>query len=346
MLLKDSRESPTGEELPRISPSIMVGVGGWAYFPLKFGNKLEICSKLYDFVEVNSTFYKPPAIDQVKKWRAAVPESFEFIVRASSQLTHEGHLEPTNKNFKILEQQFEICKELDATILHFQFPPTFEVTDKVLKGWSDFMHSITASSKKMKTRKLSLAFEIRNAKSAESTTIRSFLDEYDIIPSTDALRTSKLGVSRNSKILYTRVFGLGEHTKWSFDTNELASLTRKIEKTPAKRRYVTFHNITMYEDAARMKNIVQSGHDQVQKGPIGLDSLKRVMLFGRVKYPVSKKSLLEEFAWRTFSIGPEKKVHLEEVLQKLPEREYNSIEDLIQFLSQMTESKIASEHAQ
>ncbi len=334
---------PIVEERPRIAPSIMVGVGGWAYFPLKSGNKLEICSKLYDFAEVNSTFYKLPPLDQVKKWRIMVPESFEFTVRANSQLTHEAHLEPTNKNFKIFGQQLAICKELDATILHFQFPQTLEVTNEILRNWKDFMREVR-TKKRMKSRDLCIAFEIRNEKSAESSQVRSFLSEYDIIPTTDASRAVKLGVSSNSKILYTRVFGFGEHTKWSFDTNELASLAKKVEKAPARRRYVTFHNVTMYEDAARMRNILRTGHDQAQKGPTGLDSLKRVIVLGRVKYPASKKSIIEEFGWRTFNLELQKKIHAGEIFQKLPERMYDSVEEIIQFLSQITESKVVSEH--
>lgn len=316
----------------RAAPAILVGVGGWAYFPLKFGNKLEICSRLYDFAEVNATFYKLPPLAQAKKWRAAVPEYFEFTVRATRELTHEGHLKPTPKNFKIYEQQLGICKELDASVLHFQFPPSLEVTGEIVRGWKEFMLSI-GTKRKTKSHDLHFAFEIRNAKSVSSPLAMSFFDEYDIVPSEDASRVNKLGVSYGSKILYSRIFGPGDHTKWSFDTKELTSLAKKVEETSARKRYVTFHNITMYEDAARMKNVVESGSDQIPKGPRGLDSLKRVVALGRVKYPASKKSLVEEFAWRTFNLEPEKKVHVGEILQRLPERQYGSVDEIIQQIS-------------
>ncbi|MGI0080345.1 MAG: DUF72 domain-containing protein [Nitrososphaerales archaeon] len=314
------------------APAVLVGVGGWAYFPLKFGNKLEICSRLYDFAEVNSTFYKLPPLEQVKKWRSAVPEHFEFTVRATSQLTHQGHLEPTTKNFKIYEHQLDICRELDASVLHFQFPPSLEVTADIIRGWKEFMRSIW-TKRKSKSHDLHFAFEIRNAKSANSPLVGSFFDEYDIIPSEDASRINKLGFSYGSKILYSRVFGLGEHTKWSFDTNELTSLAKKVKETPARKRYVTFHNITMYEDAARMKSVVESGNDQIPKGTSGLDSLKRAIALGRVKYPASKSSLLEEFAWRTFSIEPDKKIHVGEILQRLPDRQYESVDEIFEQIS-------------
>jgi uncharacterized protein YecE (DUF72 family) len=344
MSYKLTKGAKSTDERSMISPSILIGVGGWAYFPLKYGNKLEICSKIYDFVEVNSTFYKLPPVDQARKWRASVPTSFEFTMRASMELTHEGHLEPTKKNYEIHEKELAIAKELEAAILHFQFPPTLEVTHDVLKNWKDFMGS-TKTNSRSSSGKLAFAFEIRNSKSAESLPVKSFLREYDIIPTTDASRSSQLDVSSHSKILYTRVFGLGDHTKWSFDSNELLSLDAKVQQVAASKKYVTFHNMTMYEDAARMRNIVEEGRDQDQKGPIGLDSLKRIIMLGRLRYPVSKKSLLERFAWRTFNLETNKRIHIGDVLQNLPDRKYESVEEIIKNLEQVDGSIVSGAHA-
>ncbi|HKW04580.1 MAG TPA: DUF72 domain-containing protein [Nitrososphaerales archaeon] len=304
----------------------LVGVGGWAYFPLKLGNKLEICSKLYDFVELNSTFYKLPPISQVKKWRARVPDGFEFTVRVSRDLTHVGLLRPSNRNLKIFENHLEICKELDARILHFQFPPSLEVTGELVKEWKEF---IVSANKLAKSRDLHFAFEVRNSNSSSSSSLNSFYRENDIIPCSDATNTS-LSVSSDSKILYTRVFGPGEHTKWSFDTNELLTLSKKVESIPARKRYVTFHNITMYEDASRIKNILETGKDTITKGPVGLESFQRILSLARMKYPISKKTLLEEFRWRTFSSDQEIKKHMGEILEVLPERQYLTFEEIIQ----------------
>jgi uncharacterized protein YecE (DUF72 family) len=306
----------------------LVGVGGWAYFPLKLGNKLEICSRLYDFVELNSTFYKVPLLTQVKKWRARVPDSFEFTVRASRELTHEGLLRPSNKNLKIFENHLQICKELDARILHFQFPPRLEVTGELVREWKEFFVSANQLTKS-RNGDLHFAFEVRNSNSSGSSSLNSFYRENDIIPCSDATNTS-LSVSSDSKILYTRVFGPGEHTKWSFDTNELFTLSKKVESIPARKRYVTFHNITMYEDASRMKNILETGKETITKGPVGLESFQRILSLARIKYPISKKALLEVFRWRTFSSDREMKKHMGEILEELPERQYMTLEEIIQ----------------
>jgi len=59
---------------------VLVGVGGWAYLPVE-GDKLKACSGLYDFVEVNSTFYMYPSLSTVRSWRRRVPQDFEFTVK-------------------------------------------------------------------------------------------------------------------------------------------------------------------------------------------------------------------------------------------------------------------------
>ena len=99
----------------------LVGVGGWAYLPVRHVNKLKVCSKLYDFVELNSTYYKLPLLEDASKWRKTVPEELEFTVRANSKLTHDSHLEPTEENFRIYQKTLNICDALNATVLHFQF---------------------------------------------------------------------------------------------------------------------------------------------------------------------------------------------------------------------------------
>jgi uncharacterized protein YecE (DUF72 family) len=313
-------------------PSLLVGVGGWAYLPIKVGNKLQICSQLYDFVEVNSTFYTLPEMDRVKKWKKTVPETFEFTLRANRELTHIGHLEPTSKNYKIFEKHLDIAKELEASILHFQFPPSLTVTKELVKSWREFFRTVSKADSS--TRGLKFALESRNPNAKDSEDLAKLIQDYDIIPTTDASRDSSVFASVNSKIVYTRVFGQGEHTKWTFDSKELTDLETKLNYVKARKRYVTFHNLTMYEDASRMKTIVKTGKDQKQPptAPTGLDSLSQVIATGRVKFPVTKQALIEEFDWKTYNRELGQKAHVGEVLGKLEDRTYNSIEEVMESL--------------
>jgi len=275
------------------SPDISVGVGGWAYFPVR-QNKLALCAKIFDFVEVNSTFYKLPAMKLALKWRDTVPEEFDFSMRASGKLTHENHLEPSEENFREYEKNIAICRALQAFILHFQFPPSFEVTRQVVDNWKNFFSSVK------KERGLSFAIEVRNPNVASANYMQSFFKDYDIVPTSDASK-NEVRSSNRSKILYSRVFGLGDHTKWSFSTGELEELKERVEKVPATKRYITFHNITMYEDAARLKNLIKDGVDLPPERPFGRDSLKQAIVSARILFPISKEDLLSDLSWRVIT---------------------------------------------
>ena len=304
----------------------LIGVGGWDYLPMK-RNKLEVCAKLYDFVELNSIYYRLPSIETVRRWRTQVPENFEFTIRANRELTHVGHLKPTKENFQLYERMLEISDALKARILHFQFPPSFEVTDDVIADWRDFFKSERSQSG------LHKAFEIRNVASMNSNRVKSFLTENDFIPTVDASRL-KMESSADSKIAYTRVFGHGEHTQWSFDSSELQQLKENVESTPARRRYVTFHNITMYEDASRMRTLVKgtTGH-QIVSRPSGLDSFKDTLSQAQISFPVSKAKLRSTLSWRTFDLTNGKKVHLGEYLEQLPDsKQYESVSEILKDL--------------
>lgn len=332
--MRDSDFSDSFEKRrPKPALPFLVGVGGWAYLPLKKGNKLEVAAKLYDFVEVNSTFYDIPLLEQVKRWRKSVPEEFDFTVRASKELTHTSHLEPTNKNFKIFERMMQICKELHSNVLHFQFPPSLKVTDKIVSRWSDFFGSVTTDY----SSRVHYAIEVRSGpeNSNQSPSFERLLSRYDLIPTSDASRSEEIIPSERSGIVYTRVFGPGEHTKWTFDTNELINLSSKIKKVPARKKYVTFHNLTMYEDASRMKTIAQTGSDQnaLPRTPLGLESLRHSISSGRMRYPATKQQLLQEFGWKIYDLDASKREHVSKALEKLlssePAKKYSSPDEVI-----------------
>jgi len=308
------------------SPEISVGVGGWAYFPVR-QNKLELCAKIFDFVEVNSTFYKLPPVKLALKWRRTVPEEFEFSVRAVGRLTHENHLEPSEENFREYEKNLSICRALEAFVLHFQFPPSFEVSRQVVDNWKNFFSSAR------KERGLNLAIEVRNPSAANSNYLQSFFKDSDIVQTSDASKNEVRSSSR-SKILYSRVFGLGDHTKWSFSTSELVSLKERVEKVPAAKRYVTFHNITMYEDGARLKNLIKEGTDPAPERPFGRDSLKQAIISSRVAFPISMKDLLSDLSWRIITTENGRRIHANEALGRLEEGlKFNSIDEILKTYS-------------
>jgi uncharacterized protein YecE (DUF72 family) len=59
----------------------LIGTGGWAYFNVPGKPSLKAYSEVFNFVEVNYTFYEYPDTLMAEQWRRTVPDDFTFSVR-------------------------------------------------------------------------------------------------------------------------------------------------------------------------------------------------------------------------------------------------------------------------
>jgi uncharacterized protein YecE (DUF72 family) len=80
---------------------LLVGTCGWSYPDwvgpfytpgTRSGEMLERYARVFDTVEVNSTFYAVPPRERVEGWDRATPEGFRFSVKVPRALTHEARL--------------------------------------------------------------------------------------------------------------------------------------------------------------------------------------------------------------------------------------------------------------
>jgi uncharacterized protein YecE (DUF72 family) len=75
----------------------LIGTGGWAY--LNVPNKLRSYSQIFNYTEVNYTFYEYPDARRVETWRRTVPKDFVFSVRCHQDLTHRIGLRPVEEAY-------------------------------------------------------------------------------------------------------------------------------------------------------------------------------------------------------------------------------------------------------
>lgn len=84
-------------------PSPRVGTCGWQYrhwrpgfYPdgLRTASWLPFFARAFDTVEVNSTFYRTPAVHAVDRWRRETPDDFLFATKLYRLITHERRLRP------------------------------------------------------------------------------------------------------------------------------------------------------------------------------------------------------------------------------------------------------------
>jgi len=291
-----------------------IGAGGWAYFKIPGFDPLAAYSKVFDFVEVNSTFYTTLSIEMVRSWRQRVPHNFRFSVRCHKDLTHKYLLSPRKESYEILNRSLRICNELKAEILHIQTPPTFDPDEK-LKSIQDLVSSVDFGN-------VRLAWEIRG-KVSDGTV--ELMRDMGMIHCTDISREMP---DVDSDVMYTRLFGHGEHNLYQFDDRELLNIDQRVKEREWRNVYLTFHGARMYSDASRLKVYEKKGTFPKATKAAGLASLKIVLEEDAV-FPATKSELIEKQGWKVFDLTENEHVHTSTFLGKLPDRKYASVEEVI-----------------
>jgi uncharacterized protein YecE (DUF72 family) len=301
----------------------LIGTGGWAYFQVPGLHPLVAYAKAFNFVEVNSTFYQIPPIKEVETWRKLVPASFKFAVRAHRAITHAHKLQPTEEALGAFEKMRQVCRVLDADVLHLQTPPSFKPTQTSISSLWDFLSSIDLG-------KLRLALEIRGASSTKlPTDLVRTMQQYDVIHSVDLSKGET--PAYQSDTLYSRLFGKGEHNIYQPTDGELQEIDNRTSKGNFERVVMSFHFVRMYKDAARLKIYKETGKFPTVTRATGLESLEQV-LEEDTKLPSTKQELVQSQGWKLFDLTKEERVRVEEFLQKLPDRTYNNVGEIMNAL--------------
>src|SRR4051812_9838693 len=103
----------------------------------------------FRLLEVQQTFYWPPQLKTVERWRRTAPADFEFTLKAFQAITHTynhrtyrkakfsadecaqcGNFGDTPVVRHAWERTQELAAALEATIVVFQCPPSFAATDE------------------------------------------------------------------------------------------------------------------------------------------------------------------------------------------------------------------------
>jgi uncharacterized protein YecE (DUF72 family) len=294
-----------------------IGTGGWAFFHVPGIQSLPAYSRAFDFVEVNSTFYRFPSLKQVERWRRLVPEDFTFSVRANRAITHKNRLQPTQETIEAFEKMRSICSILRADILHMQIPATVELTSHALKR---FLNSVTLGG-------LRIALEIRASRQSKiPEDLAATMKDNDIIHSVDLSRGET--PAYKSDTLYTRLFGRGEQNVYEPTDEELTEIDSKAKESCSQKVKMSFHFVKMYKDAARLKIYKHTGKFPSVTRSKGYLSLEEV-LKEDAPFPISKERLIEKQGWKLFDETENKRTRVKEVLEKLPEANYSTLESVV-----------------
>jgi uncharacterized protein YecE (DUF72 family) len=89
---------------------------------------LRLYSKVFDLVEIDSTFYVIPSEDTIRSWRESVPDSFLFAAKFPRVITHENALRPTRESIDRFFRSIGELRPRVATLL-VQLPPFLHQDD-------------------------------------------------------------------------------------------------------------------------------------------------------------------------------------------------------------------------
>ena len=219
-------------------------------------------SALLKCVEIQQTFYQPPMVKTLEKWRLEVPSDFEFTLKAWQIVTHESS-SPTYKRVRkpLSEKQareagffkwnetvreglkvtLDCADALQAKTILFQCPAKFTQTKANIKNLSRFFELADRGYR-------NFAWEPRGPWDPEI--VKKICDDLDLWHTVDPYKVRTTTTDR----CYYRLHGI---VRWRY-TFEQGELEELVSLLPEDRlAYVFFNNITMTEDALRFSEIVR-----------------------------------------------------------------------------------------
>ena len=114
-----------------------IGCSGWSYtawkgpfYPSEIKNSkwLEFYSKVFDYVEIDSSFYNIPNIFMVKQWLKKTKEDFRFTAKFPKVITHDKRLKNVDNELQLFFKAIEpLCDKTLALLI--QLPPSIEIME-------------------------------------------------------------------------------------------------------------------------------------------------------------------------------------------------------------------------
>ena len=211
--------------------NLYVGTSGYSYKEWK-GNfypedlpakeMLAYYSQRLPAVEINNTFYRLPQPSMIENWKAQVPESFRFSIKATQRITHIKRLKNCTEETKYLIETASILGERLGVVL-FQLPPNSKKDAERLRDFLDCLPETTRA-----------AFEFRN---------ESWFDEeiLDLLRrKNSALVVSDTDENPLTSITLTADWGYLRLRKTSYSDEELAAWMKRVKEQKWKDAFVFF----------------------------------------------------------------------------------------------------------
>ena len=222
----------------------------------------------FPVVEVQQTFYQPPQIQTLRRWRAEAPPRFEFTLKAWMLITHEAR-SPVYRRLKraLTDEERESCgafreseivreawevsrasaEALGAERVLFQCPASFKPTAGNVSNLRRFFGSVEREG-------LRFLWEPRGG--WPDKLVRELCDELRLVHVVDPFAARTV----TPRECYYRLHGRGGF-RYTYETGEMEELIEMLPRGGAT-SYVLFNNVRMREDALRFQELAREASQE------------------------------------------------------------------------------------
>jgi uncharacterized protein YecE (DUF72 family) len=188
---------------------------------------LKYYSQVFDFVEIDSSFYSPPNLFMTKRWASITPDNFRFSAKFPRSITHEKRLADPQKELRYF---FYVMGPLRHKLLALllQLPPSLTAKEG-MKKLEALIHMLSPDFR--------YAIEVRHTSWFDNKDFYNLLSKNSICLAWSQLDTIQTPAELTSDFMYLRFIGdrsidekdfgriqkdrLKELTKWSEEVNRL-----------------------------------------------------------------------------------------------------------------------------
>ncbi len=227
----------------------------------------------FRLLEVQQTFYWPPQLKTVERWRRTAPDDFEFTLKAFQAITHPS-TSPTYRRTKFSADERAQCggfcdkqvvreawrltltlaDALEATFVVFQCPPKFDASEENVGRLRRFFQWADR-------HRLRFAWEPRHATWTRDL-VRDLCHELDLIHVVDPLEHDDVYGSPRYLRLHGKALGGFRYDYGRvYSDEELVAIFARCQPGPT---YCLFNNKQMATDTERFLSLSQSTSGQCE----------------------------------------------------------------------------------
>ena len=241
---------------PASAMTVKLGMCGFTIGASAYYRKFKV-------VEVQQTFYDPPPIATLERWRSEAPGDFEFTMKAWQVITHLG----TSRTYRRLRSAFDekaraeaggfrltdtvmrawettlrCAHTLRATGILFQCPPSFRATPENI----DSMHKFFATIER--PHGVRLLWEPRGP--WPDDVVLSLCRDLGLLHAVDPF----IRPSLTPEVIYWRLHGNTSHYA-NYTDEELYQIRDWLPSDPQIESYVLFNNVPRIKDVKRWREL-------------------------------------------------------------------------------------------